>query len=781
VEEQIFEQVKELRMDIENLRMEMNDRFDTIDRKLNAVYDVLVVGFAEINTNINRVGEDVRIVQLGIAEIRSELRGLEARMIDLFQSQQLQALREQINLALGYRDRNNGIDMPFNGAPDSYVVSQSLFHQFATVEAFTQPSVVPPGATLNMASETLSEPLDRTLNALNTLASQLPGFGQPLVSGTLPNPTVWSQAGDAYAQVAEENPWYFAAVNQNEIQQVLEVGTRVPGIVEATRNPAYIDELEQFYAERAADLNAASATTEFNFLVDQMMPTDLDMWGSTTQTLTMGGQPDPFYGSIPFFPAAGPPHNLLVPLNIQMGYERFPSLLMAHKMGLVDLSTPASSAPYWHRNYEPPPPPGGVVTRFIVIHQDLGAAGFIALRLEVDRAEQSFGGPWVGTGSGLDWNQLIDDLLFTPVHATNNLESLRVIFDQMVHDPNWLPSPGEFEFEGLANRWRCIGGTCGYLLAAVRIDFGNLTVFRGDWSGVVEQELERLRADFGPYQQQQALNPGQPLYAAIHGTQGVPGVTDASMMMQRSLEVGIPEAFERSQVLRSAFLGAEDGIFGNAEDQIGLGLEGTRSIFDGTPHKFPGDILVDRLDLVADEYAIALGSPTGAHSYLQWSIEHLEHTLYNRTRLAIPDTFTVGAGQNLVFDPQTNVLLNDRLQPSVPITIEHTPSSGGQLTLNPDGTGSFTAAAPGQYTFEYWLTGNVAGSNVISEPATVVILVEGSCYADCNQTGNLDIFDFLCFQDAFVQMDPYADCTGNGVFDIFDFLCFQDAFVIGCP
>jgi hypothetical protein len=57
----------------------------------------------------------------------------------------------------------------------------------------------------------------------------------------------------------------------------------------------------------------------------------------------------------------------------------------------------------------------------------------------------------------------------------------------------------------------------------------------------------------------------------------------------------------------------------------------------------------------------------------------------------------------------------------------------------------------------------------------------GGCYADCDGNEILDVFDFLCFQDAFVAMDPYADCDGNTVFDVFDFLCFQDAFVTGCP
>jgi len=56
-----------------------------------------------------------------------------------------------------------------------------------------------------------------------------------------------------------------------------------------------------------------------------------------------------------------------------------------------------------------------------------------------------------------------------------------------------------------------------------------------------------------------------------------------------------------------------------------------------------------------------------------------------------------------------------------------------------------------------------------------------SCYPDCDTSGALDILDFLCFQDAFVTMNPYADCDNSTTFDIFDFLCFQDAFIQGCP
>jgi V8-like Glu-specific endopeptidase len=56
-----------------------------------------------------------------------------------------------------------------------------------------------------------------------------------------------------------------------------------------------------------------------------------------------------------------------------------------------------------------------------------------------------------------------------------------------------------------------------------------------------------------------------------------------------------------------------------------------------------------------------------------------------------------------------------------------------------------------------------------------------ACYPDCDGNNQLDFFDFLCFQNAFLNRDPYADCDGNRTFDFFDFLCFQNAFLAGCP
>jgi hypothetical protein len=67
-------------------------------------------------------------------------------------------------------------------------------------------------------------------------------------------------------------------------------------------------------------------------------------------------------------------------------------------------------------------------------------------------------------------------------------------------------------------------------------------------------------------------------------------------------------------------------------------------------------------------------------------------------------------------------------------------------------------------------------------PTSVKILM---CYADCDGSAVLDIFDFLCFGNRFSSLDQYAcNCdrtTGPDTCDIFDFLCFGNAFSVGCP
>ncbi len=54
------------------------------------------------------------------------------------------------------------------------------------------------------------------------------------------------------------------------------------------------------------------------------------------------------------------------------------------------------------------------------------------------------------------------------------------------------------------------------------------------------------------------------------------------------------------------------------------------------------------------------------------------------------------------------------------------------------------------------------------------------CRADFDEDGQLTIFDFLAFQNAFDAGDLRADFDGDGQLTIFDFLAFQNEFDAGC-
>lgn len=60
-------------------------------------------------------------------------------------------------------------------------------------------------------------------------------------------------------------------------------------------------------------------------------------------------------------------------------------------------------------------------------------------------------------------------------------------------------------------------------------------------------------------------------------------------------------------------------------------------------------------------------------------------------------------------------------------------------------------------------------------------MVEGACIADCDSNGDLNILDFVCYQQLFQAGDAAADCDGNGDLNILDFVCFQQLFQQGCP
>ena len=88
------------------------------------------------------------------------------------------------------------------------------------------------------------------------------------------------------------------------------------------------------------------------------------------------------------------------------------------------------------------------------------------------------------------------------------------------------------------------------------------------------------------------------------------------------------------------------------------------------------------------------------------------------------------------------------------------PLGDGVMSISPDGNNLFISTPDGVRYFE------VIGGN--------------PCFADFDGDGELTLFDFLAYQNAFDAGDLAADCDEDGSLTLFDFLCFQNEFDAGC-
>ena len=62
----------------------------------------------------------------------------------------------------------------------------------------------------------------------------------------------------------------------------------------------------------------------------------------------------------------------------------------------------------------------------------------------------------------------------------------------------------------------------------------------------------------------------------------------------------------------------------------------------------------------------------------------------------------------------------------------------------------------------------------------VDLFAPAPCIADWNEDGQVNILDFLAFQNSYVLKDPDADINQDGVHNILDFLAFQNKWQEGC-
>lgn len=266
IEQQMFDQIVQVREDIENMRVEMHMRFDRIEQQLNFMFMGMATGFnalgmaiGELQDTVENLTRDVLINRALLERVEDALYGLGEDLLDA-------DLASRCNNYLNYRE-SNGVDLPYAGA-ESYLAGANEFFTVAVNVAQNTTYAGPTTSTLSVASadETLNgASIGRNVNDLRNFPFNALGLPR-LLGARIVAPAPWAQGAAAYIQFARENPWYFAYQyeqqtladgTQPDVETIIQQGENLATAMVNGRSQALFDALFDGYDDAVADLQTA--------------------------------------------------------------------------------------------------------------------------------------------------------------------------------------------------------------------------------------------------------------------------------------------------------------------------------------------------------------------------------------------------------------------------------------------------------------------------------------------------------------------------------------------
>lgn len=232
-DEAILDELEKLRDDVRRLRDNMGTRFDRIERGLNTVYGDMLYNFDRIIELQTGMGAQIGEIGHALVSLQSKLDELGMRLTEVLEAIQQRELKEQINYALGYRERYH------TALPHSdFLHAENQFQFYATNVSLDASSTAPveqPSHVRNVEIDPAlaGQELHRNLGYLTWLASQR--FGQPIQPRRLPNPVVWSLAARSYARLIGENTGYASTLTRQP--QIRATGAELDQLVREISRP----------------------------------------------------------------------------------------------------------------------------------------------------------------------------------------------------------------------------------------------------------------------------------------------------------------------------------------------------------------------------------------------------------------------------------------------------------------------------------------------------------------------------------------------------------------
>lgn len=231
-------------------------------------------------------------------------------------------------------------------------------------------------------------------------------------------------------------------------------------------------------------------------------------------------------------------------------------------------------------------------------------------------------------------------------------------------------------------------------------------------------------------------------------------------------EIGVIAGDNRSMVVAGEHLlvGASDGIIRRVEIATGAVVE-TYPIVEGLGLGLPAMAIEGTTVWAADgKNGIYKGTVTGSFEKIG------SYSGFSPTGMAV-------SGDALFISTVDGLHKLDKVDASfiakfdVEVNGEDVEAHGGEVLLGTFHAGVFRVDPA---------TGAVLGVFAEAQPIESLAVAEGTCIADFDGDGDLDINDFIALRSAFVAGDLRADINGDGKLDINDFIVFQAAFRRGC-
>jgi hypothetical protein len=354
-EDPVAKQIKALAGQMTDLKKAMNARFDRIEDGLDQVFANVVEGFNQMDARFDNLDQNVADVQAKLVRESYKLDQLERNMRKLARTTEDRRLWENIDQALGYRQRNHVLFPPevFDGhASVFYTHAKPAGHAFDSIALGPEsgpaqdetvmdrlgpadPAEIPfldpedPSSMRPAGSQ-----LEKNLNYLSSLAATR--FGTPAFGATLPNVRDWALAARAYSRMLIEQPERAPRppAGQNSDPRLAEIASVGQGaksqLAGLARNATLFTRLLDNHEDRSKDRDGSGRGLfeELRLLEGPFV----DRQGLSRASLYGAGRVAPPMGAITM-EGCEREKALSVPSNVTWQNMLEPQFLVSHKRG----------------------------------------------------------------------------------------------------------------------------------------------------------------------------------------------------------------------------------------------------------------------------------------------------------------------------------------------------------------------------------------------------------------------------------------------------------------